>query len=396
MKSRGRRAEQEQAQGDLTIGGRGGVPAAQPNRTILILPASVGRLTRVILPARTEAQARAAAPFLLEQTLATDAAMLHYAVGAAQNADGERLLAIIDKNLLQRFLDRCRSHGADPQIVIFDCCALTPNPTEAKAVETTDRLIISAGGQGGVSLEPALARTVVPRWLQTLSEPIRRIAYVGERPDMLQTALGPSAEVYAAPPASAIEVLASDAVAATEAAPNLRQGDFAPGPAGARHQGRGWRIAAFFAAAAILAQAAVQGVEGHRDAQAASHIFAQAEADFRAMKPDFPVGGDIGAAVRAAQNSAARADVHPVLGVSAPLTDVLRAHPEARLDSLRHEPGVTGVRIVVSSLAPEALDAVAAELRGQGFVVSQSPGEPSFTRLSQTMAIEPMQTEQAP
>lgn len=383
-------------QGLLTADQRGGAPAARPSRTILILPASTGRLTRVTLPARTDAQARAAAPFMVEQTLATDSAALHYAVGASQTPEGERLLAIIDKRLLQRFLDRCCQHGADPHIVVFDCSALKPVSGEVKAVETDERLVIGAAGQGGVSLEPALARSVAPRWLQTLAEPARRVAYVGGRIADLQAALGPAVEVYPAPAASVADVLARDALAATEAVPNLRQGDFAVGPSGQRDRGRGWRIAAFFAAAAILAQAAVQGVAGYRDAEAAAQITAQAEADFRAMKPDFPQGGDIGAAVRAAQNNAARAGSHPVLTVSGPLTEVLRAQPEARLDSLRHEPGVTGIRIVVSSVTPAALDAVAAGLRERGFVVSLSPGEASLTRSSVTLTFEPVSEGSSP
>ncbi len=379
----------ETAHGILAVDQRGGAPAARPGRTILILPASLGRLAQAILPARTEAQARAAAPFLLEESLATEGAALHYAVGAAQNEEGQRLLAVIDKALLARFLARCRGHGADPHIVLFDCAALRPEPGEAKVVETGDRLVIGADGQGGVSLELALGRALAPRWLQSLSERLGTVAYVGADPAGFRAALNGHAQVRAEPYEPAVEVLARDALMATAAIPNLRQGDFAAGAGRREGGGRGWRIAAFFAAAAILAQGAAQGVAGYRAMQEAQRVQSGAETAFRAMLPDFPAGGDIPATVRALQNSAARAQIHPVLIVSPPLTEVLAALPEARLDNLTHAPGETAVRIVVSSQSPAVLQAVAEGLRGRGFSVTQGGGGQSLTRASQEMIVEP-------
>jgi general secretion pathway protein L len=379
----------ETAFGVLAPDQRGGAPAARPQRTILILPASLGRLTQAVLPARTDAQARAAAPFLLEESLATEGASLHYAVGAAQNEEGQRLLAVIDKALLARFLARCQGHGADPHIVLFDCAALRPAAGEAKALETDDRLVIGADGQGGVSLEPALGRALAPRWLQSLSERLGVVSYVGPDPDGFRAALQGRAQMRTEPLEPAVEVLARDALMATGVIPNLRQGEFAAGAARRDGGGRGWRIAAFFAAAAILAQGAAQGVAGQRALEEARRVQADAEAKFQALVTDFPPGGDIPAAVRALQNSAARAQTHPVLQISPPLTEVLAGLPDARLDSLRHAPGESGVRIVVSSQSPAAIGAVAEGLRGRGLSVTQGQTGQSLTRASQEMIVEP-------
>jgi general secretion pathway protein L len=379
----------ETAIGILAVDQRGGAPAARPQRTILILPASLGRLTHAVLPARTEAQARAAAPFLLEETIATEGADLHYAVGAAQNEDGQRLLAVIEKALLSKFLARCRGHGADPHIVLFDCAALRPEPGEAKALETDDRLVIGADGQGGVSLEPALGRALAPRWLQSLSERLGSVAYVGADPIGFRVALQGQAQLRALPLEPAVEVLARDALMATAVIPNLRQGEFAPGTARREGGGRGWRIAAFFAAAAILAQGAAQGVAGHRASQEALRVEAAAQSAFRDLLPNFPEGGNIPATVRALQNSAARAEAHPVLQISPALTEVLAGLPDARLDSLTHASGDVGIQIVVSSLNPAAIQAVADGLQGRGFSVTQGPGGQSLTRASQDMIVEP-------
>jgi len=375
------------AQGVLTADQRGGAPAARPSRTILILPASLGRLTRAALPARTDEQARAAARFLLESSLATDGAGLHYAVGAAQNAEGDRLLAAIDPALLQRFLDRCRQHGAEPFIVVFDCAALQPAPGEAKAVEGGDRLVIGAGAQGGLSLESALARTVAPRWLQSLPEQVRRIVYVGPDAAALQDAVGPSIEVRRAPLAPTLEVLARDALAAKETAPNLRQGTFAAGAGGQARAGRGWKLAGFLAAAAILSHAAAQAVAGFRDGQEAIAVEAQTQAQLRTLDPALAEGADLGPALAALSNSLQRAAPHPILSVSEALTETLRAAPEARLDSLTYEAGASRIRAVVSSPAPSALAAVVAALQAKGLDVMVSPGASSLVRASQTLEI---------
>lgn len=378
------------AHGILAPDQRGGLPASAPGRTVLILPASLGRLLRVVLPARTEAQARAAAPFLLEDVLATDASALHFAVGEAQDEQGTRLLAVMDRAILAQFLERCRRHGADPQIVVFDCAALRPLAGEARAVENDDRLVIGADGQGGVSLEPALGRALAARWLQALGEPVRTVSYIGHDPEGFQAVLQGVAQVRVEPFEPLLEVLAIEAMAATAIIPNLRQGEFSSQNARSKAYGRGWRIAAFFAAAAILAQAAVQGVSGHRDMLAAAALTQQAEADFRVLQPDFPAGGDVGATVRALMNRAARAQAHPVLKVSGPLTEALRAEPNARLESLTHEAGAKAVQIVLSSAVPQAIDTVAETMRGRGFTVTMGERQQGILRTTQTMLLEPV------
>ncbi|HRO04072.1 MAG TPA: hypothetical protein PLS69_10765, partial [Terricaulis sp.] len=56
-----------EAQGVLAPGAQ--APAAPPARTVLVLPGADARVKLLDLPARTEAQARAGAPFLFEGAL---------------------------------------------------------------------------------------------------------------------------------------------------------------------------------------------------------------------------------------------------------------------------------------------------------------------------------------
>src|SRR5690606_20502878 len=81
-----------EAQGVLAPGAQATV--APPARAVPVLPGADARVKLLDLPARTAAEARAGAPFLFEGALAEDDEM-HWAVGAAQNEAGRRLVAAI-------------------------------------------------------------------------------------------------------------------------------------------------------------------------------------------------------------------------------------------------------------------------------------------------------------
>jgi type II secretory pathway component PulL len=206
----------------------------------------------------------------------------------------------------------------------------------------------------------------------------------------LRRALEGVALVRADGPGAAAQILARDALEASAAIPNLRQGAFAPsGERGAGRSGNAWRIAAIFGAAAILAQAAAQGVSGWRDRQTAAGVEADARAQFRAMAPAFPEGGDVLAAVRALAAGAERAETHPVLRVSPSLTEALKAEPRVRLDSLAHRPGEKGVEVTLSTTAPEALPALIAALRAKRLAITEAPPASGPIRVTQTLKLEP-------
>nr|HRK64971.1 type II secretion system protein GspL [Terricaulis sp.] len=142
----------------------GAPPETPPARTLLVLPGADARLTRLDLPARADAQARAGAEMLIGASLAAGEAM-HYAVGAAQNADGARLVAAISASRLTRWMERCQSLGAEPNAIYLDCTLWPVADDEAAIVSTPNRVIVAAGARGGFSIEPALAPALTKQWL---------------------------------------------------------------------------------------------------------------------------------------------------------------------------------------------------------------------------------------
>lgn len=361
-------------------------PATHPSRTALVISAAEAQLRRLELPARTEAQARAGAPFLFEGALA-DSEDVHYAVGAAQNAEGARLTVAISARRLQQWLDRCRSLGAEPHVVMLDCTVWPTQAGEVHVVSTPQRAIVAAGALGGFTIDPVLAPAVLARWLGEAQSQHARIVVTGDDIQVWRSALGARAhQLETAPVADILETLARGVANVPATAPNLRQGPFAP-------QGREqrplqlWRFAALLAAAAVLLQVGSLVIAGVRDHQAARQIMAAAERDFRELRPNARVT-NLRAQVAALVNQMEQSARHPVLTVSHPLSEVLRQQPLARMDDIRHQAPGRNVVVQISASDPAALEAVVSALREQGLSVDTSQLPPRGGRAAAELRLE--------
>ncbi|MFZ4121830.1 MAG: type II secretion system protein GspL [Caulobacterales bacterium] len=366
---------------------RGGIAAAPRTRTILLIPATEAQLKRVELPARTEAQARAAAAYLFEAGFAAPGPM-HFAVGSAQDESGARLVAAISPARLKEWLDRCRIHGCDPSVVALDCTIFEVGVGEAVLIDTPDRTILAAGRVGGLSLEPGLARSLIGRFLATAVKPVLAIKYCGPDIAGARAWFDPAIDVRPAPTADPMALMAAAVVEATEIAPNLRQGDFAPNMGKAGQTGR-WRVVVALAALALMVNAAAQAASGWREAQAASLIEARAVQQFSALQPGLPPGADLRARVTALSNAAKRVGAHPILQINTPLTRSLAAHPSVRLDLMSHQNAEASVQVRLSSANPQDIAAVVDHLRAQGLVVEIGQEQGGLSRTSQALTVEP-------
>lgn len=353
-------------------------PSAAPARTVLVLPAADARLRRLELPARSEAQARAGAEMLFGGSLAGGEAM-HYAVGAAQDGAGARLVAAIATARLTQWLERCRSLGADPHTVVLDCTLWPVNGNDVVIAVADNRTIVAGGRFGGFSIEPDLAPALAARWLSEAGPSGARITVQGEGAEHYRSAL--AREVVSQPLPDPIATLARSALEIPAFAPNLRQGAFAP----ANAEGRPfelWRFAALLLVAAVMLQIGSLIIAGWRDARAASQIMETAERDFRAARPDVRRVVNLRAQVAALVNAAEQAVRHPVIVTSEPLIQALRAQPLARIDEVRHEGPARDVRLIVSAPQAQSLGDFAAALRESGLEVQArdlAPREGRFT-----------------
>ena len=361
-------------------------PAAQPSRTMLILSGAEARVRRLELPARTEAQARAAAPYMFEGALA-DSQDVHYAVGGAQDAAGTRLAVALSARRLRQWLERCRRLGADPHSVTLDCTVWPAPAGEIHIVVTPERAIVAGGSLGGFAIDPSLAPAVFPRWLGEAQAHAARIVLMDDAVAAWRAALGAQAnrlEPTRAP--DMMTELARGALAASAAVPNLRQGEFA---VAGRSEAplRLWRFAALLAAAALLLQVGSLLAAGWRDAQAARQTMAAAERDFRELRPDARVV-NLRAQVAALVNQLSQSARHPVLAASQPLVAVLREHALVRIDDMRHQAPGRGVRVQVSATDQAGVEAVVGALRARGLTVETEQLPPRNGRYAAELTLE--------
>lgn len=185
------------ADGAVAARGEGMPPAPGPGEELVaVAPPGAVTLRRLDLPAGlSEPQALAAARLAAAALAAEPDEALHVAVGSPDPADGARMAAIARAELVERWLERLADAGLEPsRLVPAPMLLPAPAPGEAVAHERDGLLWVRRAG----------------------------VALAAE-PDVVQALPG-------APPrlldAAAFE--AGLASALSEAAPDLRQGRFAP------------------------------------------------------------------------------------------------------------------------------------------------------------------------
>lgn len=95
--------------------GEGVPPPAEDDRLVAVPPPDAVTLHWAALPARTPAQAAAAARILIAEASATPVAELHVAVGVGEQ---ERPIAVVGAAAMQGFLDQLAAMGLDADTII--------------------------------------------------------------------------------------------------------------------------------------------------------------------------------------------------------------------------------------------------------------------------------------
>lgn len=360
-------------------------PAAAPQHTVLVIPGADARLKQIRLPARSEAQARAGAAALFGADLSSGESM-HFAVGAQQDADGKRLVAAISFDRMAHWLESAHALGCDPRYVTLDCCLWPAQDGAIVVALTPARAIVTAGPQGGFSIEPDLAAAVLSRWGKSVGAEHARIIVEGSEADAARAGFSASTERrQASDPAHTI------ALAATSPphwSPNLRQGAFGAVAEHGAQPFKLWRFAALLAAAALLLQVGSLGLAGWRDDRAADQVMTAAERDFRAARPELRRVVNLRAQVNAAANALDQATRHPVIVTSPPLIGALRAHPDVRIDEVRHEAPQRNVRLTISASQQSEIEAFIAALRQGAMEVEAQTVQPREGRYAAQLTVE--------
>ena len=334
-------------------------PSAAAADTMLVLPGSEAQIKSLQLPASSDVQARAAAAYLFEGALAIDKEHTVYAVGAGA---GRRLVAAVDRRRLQRWIERCNEAGVNPSAIHLDCAIWPVSPGVVQVVDLGGHAVVGGGSLGSFAIESDLALALLPSWLAQAPGEVSSIQVSGLDAAAIASRLpqlAPMVEPVAA--VDGLAVLCRAACAPPNYAPDLRQGEFAiAGRKGAKVGA--WGFAFGLAIVAALLQLGVMAADGMRDAQAAAEISAANEKTFLQLRPATRRITNLRAQVTAALNAARRPAANPAISSSVLAADIVKAHPEVRLDEVRRDTPGQLVTLRFSAAQPAALDAAMADL----------------------------------
>jgi len=253
-------------------------------RVDLILPGVEILCRRVELPARTEAQARAALAFLLEDDLADPPEAMHFALGRTGD-DDRRSVCALAKDRYRDRLSVLAEAGLAPDRVAPDYLLLGAEADVAVILEDEGRMTVALGPDAGFAAETELGRLVLGEMLETAE--IARLRLHAEDTAGLEPPAGwgeRPLEIFPVPGREATLRLMASRL--DQAAIDLRQGDFARRrglPAQSRKT-----LAAVAATAALLvaAGAAQLFIEATRYGRLADRAEARIEQVFRAALPE--------------------------------------------------------------------------------------------------------------
>ncbi|MEH3036712.1 MAG: type II secretion system protein GspL [Sphingomonas adhaesiva] len=330
-----------------------GAPVAEADRAVIaVAPADAVTLHWAALPARSTAQASAAARIVVSDATAEPAHDLHVAVG--EERDGERAIAVVAPARMAAWLAALAERGIDPAAVV-PAPLLLPVPEEGYVRADLAGQSVARGRTTGWADEARLTDLVT----------------AGEAPVSLERSVVQAAAIAAA------------------AAPvvDLRQGPFAR----RRRRAIDWALVrrlAVLAGLILLATLAIDVVRVMRYSFGADAIEARADVIARQGLPrGAPKGGDP-ARLLADRLARLRGPGQGFTRTAAAVYQAVEAVPEGEVTALRFEPDGS---LKVSLLLPGEVqaNAVKGRLEAAGFRVDASVFQQINGRLAGDMTVRP-------
>ncbi len=238
------------------ITGRGVLAAHAPvpffrGRTVLIVPGADVVTRWLDLEDEPAARVAEAAALLLKDQIGAPRNSIHLALGEPED-DSARPVSVIDRLLMQEFIDRAAELGVSPEIVIPDHLMLSP-PDDGVLAVTLGSLVAVRGHRLAFSAEDELASLLIGA---------RRRTTIERMPEIEQLFAAASARIPM----------------------NLLQEEFVAG--GRRRAWGGYRRAAMLAAVAALSPLAIWAAEIARNEVSARALETRAEANARTVVGD--------------------------------------------------------------------------------------------------------------
>lgn len=133
---------------------------------VLIVPGEDVLLTEVNLPIRQTTKLLQAVPYALEERLADDPEILHFALGARQK-DGQIAVAVVARQKMDAWIALLRDAGLQPHAIVPETlCLPMPAPGSASVLIEGEQALIRTGAAAGLACDAATVADLL-----SLSEP---------------------------------------------------------------------------------------------------------------------------------------------------------------------------------------------------------------------------------
>ena len=306
-----------------------------PMRTVAVAPGADVTLRWLDLPAGGPAQQRAAALWMLKDSLAAPADRLAVALGPVPAAGRPRLVAVVGLSLLQAWTDYLDALGVRADAIVPDALTV-PEP------DGDDRLNAVAFGPSMALRGRDFAASVQPDLVELVAG-ARRVVPV-EDSDAVERAL---IDAALSPPVNLLS--SQDRRSVTTR--------------------RGWAVASALAGLLLISPLVLVAAAAARDDIDARNAIEQARAEIARVAPDLAARPDPVEALR--QRVRAAPPPGGVIGATAALFAAVESVEGAELDLLIVDPA-TGMKASVTHADYQDMQVIARAMRANGLEVTET------------------------
>ncbi|HVC29065.1 MAG TPA: type II secretion system protein GspL [Gammaproteobacteria bacterium] len=332
------------------------VPFAAGRRLRVCVPGSAVMQLIADIPSSNTQKIQQAIPFALEDKLAEDVDLLHFAVGV-RDARGYSV-AVVSRVRMQKWLDELSAVGLTPAELIPDTLAV-PLHEHTLVVVPDDRNILVRFPDGtGMTAETSLMPLMIKRHLSSMSAEkcTHVLVYSSEEsltPELHDMLKAQQLEISYRPLNGNPIALMTSTVRDTHSI-NLLQGMFGQ-RSGTMDHWRRWRMVAALSLALSVVFAAQQAVSEYRLRHEAKILDAQVQSLFHTAVPDMKNVTDSGVMEKVMQqrvglltgNSANSVGLLPML---AAVGDVMQSEKGVRLESFSYHDNNLQLQISADSI----------------------------------------------
>ena len=311
------------------------VERPEPMRTVAVAPGADVTIRWLDLPAGGPAQQRAAALWMLKDSLAAPADRLAVALGPVPAAGQPRLVAVVGLSLLQAWTDYLDALGVRADAIVPDALTV-PEPDEE------DRLSAVAFGPSMALRGRGFAASVQPNLVELVAG-ARRVEPI-EDADAVERAL---IDAALSPP---INLLSTQ--------------DRARGTVR-----RGWALASALAGLLVVSPLVLVAAAAARDDMDARHAATRARAEIARVAPDLAARPEPVEALR--QRVRAAPPPGGVIGATAALFAAVEGVEGAELDLLIVDPAA-GMKASVTHADYQDMQVIARALRASGLQATET------------------------